>query len=69
LVGRAYAALVPRVDADGNDIDGLRNTNVSISRPEADVVTVLAMNDGRTTVPSPAPPSQGWRNRFTRVSA
>jgi hypothetical protein len=28
VVGRAYAALAPQVDADGNDIDGLRNTNV-----------------------------------------
>lgn len=28
LVGPAYAALAPQVDADGNDIDGLRNTNM-----------------------------------------
>jgi hypothetical protein len=28
LVGAAYAALAPQVDADGNDIDGLRNTNM-----------------------------------------
>jgi hypothetical protein len=28
LVGAPYAALVPEVDADGNDIDGLRNTNM-----------------------------------------
>jgi len=28
VVGAAYAALVPQVDADGNDTDGLRNTNM-----------------------------------------
>ena len=28
VVGAAYAALAPQVDADGNDIDGLRNTNM-----------------------------------------
>jgi Alpha/beta hydrolase domain len=28
IVGAAYAALAPQVDADGNDIDGLRNTNM-----------------------------------------
>ena len=28
VAGRAYAALAPRVDADGNDVDGLRNTNM-----------------------------------------
>jgi hypothetical protein len=28
IVGHAYAALAPAVDADGNDIDGLRNTNM-----------------------------------------
>jgi hypothetical protein len=27
IAGHAYAALAPKVDADGNDIDGLRNTN------------------------------------------
>jgi hypothetical protein len=30
LVGAAYAALAPQVDADGNDIDGLRNTNMQV---------------------------------------
>jgi Alpha/beta hydrolase domain len=29
-VGAAYAALAPQVDADGNDIDGLRNTNLQV---------------------------------------
>jgi hypothetical protein len=29
-VGGAYAELMPQVDADGNDIDGLRNTNVQV---------------------------------------
>ena len=29
-VGHAYAALAPQVDADGNDIDGLRNTNLQV---------------------------------------
>lgn len=28
--GAAYAALMPQVDADGNDIDGLRNTNAQV---------------------------------------
>ena len=28
IVGAPYAALAPQVDADGNDIDGLRNTNM-----------------------------------------
>jgi hypothetical protein len=28
VVGAPYAALAPQVDADGNDIDGLRNTNM-----------------------------------------
>jgi hypothetical protein len=28
VAGNAYAALAPQVDADGNDIDGLRNTNM-----------------------------------------
>jgi hypothetical protein len=28
IAGHAYAALAPKVDADGNDIDGLRNTNM-----------------------------------------
>ena len=30
VAGQAYAALAPQVDADGNDIDGLRNTNVQV---------------------------------------
>jgi hypothetical protein len=30
VVGRAYAALAPRVDADGDDVDGLRNTNMQV---------------------------------------
>jgi len=30
LVGAAYNVLVPQVDADGNPIDGLRNTNVQV---------------------------------------
>jgi hypothetical protein len=30
VVGDAYSALVPQVDADGNDIDGLRNVNVQV---------------------------------------
>jgi hypothetical protein len=30
IFGAAYNVLVPQVDADGNDIDGLRNTNVHI---------------------------------------
>jgi len=29
-VGEAYNVLVPQVDADGNDIDGLRNVNVQV---------------------------------------
>lgn len=29
-VGAAYAALAPQVDSDGNDIDGLRNTNTQV---------------------------------------
>jgi Alpha/beta hydrolase domain len=28
IAGHAYAALAPKVDADGNDTDGLRNTNM-----------------------------------------
>ena len=28
VAGTAYATLAPQVDADGNDIDGLRNTNM-----------------------------------------
>jgi hypothetical protein len=28
--GAAYALLLPQVDADGNDIDGLRNTNTQV---------------------------------------
>jgi hypothetical protein len=28
VAGAAYAALAAQVDADGNDIDGLRNTNM-----------------------------------------
>jgi len=28
ITGHAYAALAPAVDADGNDVDGLRNTNM-----------------------------------------
>ena len=28
VAGHAYAALAPQVDVDGNDIDGLRNTNM-----------------------------------------
>jgi hypothetical protein len=28
VAGHAYATLAPQVDADGNDIDGLRNTNM-----------------------------------------
>jgi hypothetical protein len=28
--GAAYPVLLPQVDADGNDIDGLRNTNVQV---------------------------------------
>jgi hypothetical protein len=28
--GEAYTVLVPQVDGDGNDIDGLRNTNVQV---------------------------------------
>jgi len=28
--GKAYATLAPQVDADGNDIDGLRNTNMQV---------------------------------------
>jgi hypothetical protein len=28
--GRTYTVLVPQVDADGNPIDGLRNTNVQV---------------------------------------
>src|SRR5438552_2641480 len=30
VVGAAYNVLVPQVDADGNPIDGLRNTNVQV---------------------------------------
>ena len=30
IVGAAYNVLVPQVDADGNPIDGLRNTNVQV---------------------------------------
>jgi hypothetical protein len=30
IVGFAYTVLVPQVDADGNPIDGLRNTNVQV---------------------------------------
>lgn len=30
IPGAAYPVLVPQVDADGNDIDGLRNTNVQV---------------------------------------
>jgi hypothetical protein len=30
LFGRTYTVLVPQVDADGNPIDGLRNTNVQV---------------------------------------
>jgi hypothetical protein len=30
VAGSPYAALAPQVDSDGNDIDGLRNTNVQV---------------------------------------
>jgi hypothetical protein len=30
IPGRAYTVLLPQVDADGNPIDGLRNTNVQV---------------------------------------
>ena len=30
MAGTAYATLAPQVDADGNDIDGLRNTNMQV---------------------------------------
>ena len=30
IPGRAYTVLLPQIDADGNPIDGLRNTNVQV---------------------------------------
>jgi hypothetical protein len=30
VLGEPYTVLVPRVDADGNDVDGLRNVNVQV---------------------------------------
>jgi Alpha/beta hydrolase domain len=30
VLGEAYTVLVPKVDADGNDVDGLRNVNVQV---------------------------------------